>query len=344
MVGLALGVSDTDKEANEPCELQKRVSKILAPLHKSTHPFSKVDVALTSMGRRLKVTFRREQLILEERFIDYDQSACLPTEHYLEILLKGFFKNFAPQPNRVSPSEIIGRKSEPKAKKGIAKAKSVDFTKPSAGSTVTTTTRTTTLNHIQSSTITSNPDVSPRTLSAPARRTVSFGLFAHAESPLEEFAPRLGAKARALYKQDQMAFIARVGVVEPIRATMNSESLSVVPLHYALGGGRCGTPLGLRLCLFGVVGREHFSGEYSLNGQTKRRQLGQWVFEGLVEYQDTIAKNMSLHIGLSVGLRPKNQAFTDSNNNEFIRISGWGGNTHIGVSYDVFDFFSETKN
>ncbi|MEE2901375.1 MAG: hypothetical protein VYC39_03560 [Myxococcota bacterium] len=343
IVGLALGVNDTNRETSDPCELQKSVSKILGPLQPKSGPFAQVDVDFAIIGRRLKLTFHRDERVLSERFVDYDESACVPLKDHLGVLLSGFFKDFTKQPTLI-PLASPGKTKPRHLKKNDAR-KEVKFKseEPSFEISAETATKTPQQRRTDKApVIASSSTTSSATLSKDKGR-LSFGVFAYGQSHIDDFVLRLGARARAAYKLRNASFMARFGVQEPLRATTDSESLSVLPLSFSVGAGPCDRVFAVKLCLFGLVGREYFSGTLSTNDQQSNQQLSQWIIEGLLEYQDIIRTDMFLHVGLALRFRPGNQAFSSSTNDKLVDVSGWTGNAHIGISYDLFHFISDTK-
>ena len=343
IVGLALGVNDTNRETSDPCELQKSVSKILDPLQPKSGPFAQVDVDSAIIGRRLKLTFRRDELILSERFVDYDQSACVPIKDHLEVLLSGFFKDFTKQPTFIPLANTGKKKPRSFEKNDVEKEVELKAEKPSSDLVAKTATKAPQQRNTEKNPVIALSSITSSTTGSKDRGRLAFGVFAYGQSPLDDFVLRLGARARAAYKLKNAVFMARFGVQEALRAATDSESLSILPLSVSIGAGPCDRILGMKLCLFGLVGREYFSGTFSRNEQQSNQQLSQWLFEGLAEYRDIIRTDMFLHVGVALRFRPGDQSFSSSTNDKLIGISGWTGNAHIGISYDLFHFSSDTR-
>gem|GEM_PF-6670083 len=343
IVGLALGANDTSRETSDSCDLKKSISKILEPLQSKSGPFAQVSVDFALTGRRLTIRFRRDEILLAERFVDYDKSACVPTRDHLDVLLSGFFKDFTKQSTLIPLSNVTKTKPRFFEKNDVARAVNLKSEKSSVKLTTKTATKTSKQHKTERTSVIVPSSVSSSTTSAKDRDRLSFGVFAYGQSHLDDFLLRLGARARASYKLKNAVFMARFGVQESLRATSDSESLSVLPLSFSIGAGPCDRVLGVKLCLFGLVGRENFFGTFSANNEQSDQQLSQWLLEGLVEYQDIIRTDVFLHVGLALSFRPGNQAFSSSKNDKLIEISGWTGNAHIGISYDLFHFISDTK-
>ena len=299
---LTLGVSEADDVTQEPCNLQARLAQAIEPLQQNKPLFRGLKADFSVLKSRLKITLRRNEDVLAERFVEYDSSACVPTNDYLETVLKSFFKDFV--------------KTSPNIPTPVARRPQIQEKEKHRETQVDTSTAT---EEIVNSTTN-------------ALGTFYLAVFAQTDTYIRSFEPRLGGRARIGYRIKNAELLARLGIIQPLRASTDNSSWSALPFQYSLGGGFCSSPFDARLCLYGILGREHFLTSYFSN----HPQEHQWHLEGLIEYQRLVTNKASFNFGFAIGFRPENQAVTDGKSEEVLELSGWTANTYLGISFELF--------